>query len=418
MRISWARVVIIATLFHALPAFTDAATYYVATTGSDGNTCTQAQNTATRKQTIAAGIACLTQGAGDTLLIGNGTYAEANLTGIPSGGGSYATATQVRAEHARQVIIRPAAGFVAMGFYPTDTSTKAWIIIEGIVFDGTDNQSDPRRAVEMGRIPEAALNTPNHIRLRNIEIRNFDQHGLAWFDGDSLELLDSDIHDIRTLNYASGTTGIYWNAANCIVRNSNFWNITADLNGATAMSIFTSGGAVPDNALVDRVTIHDIGNATIAGIGINFANPGRTPTITNTLIYRVVNGAGIEASVGTISDARFDNLTITAVGGDAINIGAGSNNSVRNTIHFNNGGGILGATTTSNNLSTNPLFVNAAADNYHLQAGSEAVDAGMTLSHITTDRDAVARQQGAAYDIGAYERDTTPPAAPTGLVVE
>src|SRR5215471_8432101 len=62
----------------------EAATYYVATTGSDINSCAVAQSPATPLQTIAAGIACLS--SGDTLLVGDGNYAETiEANTIPNG---------------------------------------------------------------------------------------------------------------------------------------------------------------------------------------------------------------------------------------------------------------------------------------------------------------------------------------------
>ena len=50
-----------------------------------------------------------------------------------------------------------------------------------------------------------------------------------------------------------------------------------------------------------------------------------------------------------------------------------------------------------------PLFVSAT--NFHLTAGSPAVDAGVNTAGlgVTVDLDGTPRPQGAAYDIGAYE---------------
>src|SRR5262245_38377562 len=57
-----------------LTSVANATTYYVATTGNNANSCLQSQNISTPKQTIAAGIACLS--SGDTLYIRQGTYSE------------------------------------------------------------------------------------------------------------------------------------------------------------------------------------------------------------------------------------------------------------------------------------------------------------------------------------------------------
>lgn len=53
-----------------------AATYYVTVGGSDGSTCAQAQSLATAKASLASAWGCLS--AGDTLLVGDGSYADAS----------------------------------------------------------------------------------------------------------------------------------------------------------------------------------------------------------------------------------------------------------------------------------------------------------------------------------------------------
>lgn len=64
--------------FTSLPLRAGAHRYYVnSSTGSDANTCTQAQSASTPKATAAAGRDCITQSAGDQVVIAEGTtYAE------------------------------------------------------------------------------------------------------------------------------------------------------------------------------------------------------------------------------------------------------------------------------------------------------------------------------------------------------
>ena len=75
----------------------------------------------------------------------------------------------------------------------------------------------------------------------------------------------------------------------------------------------------------------------------------------------------------------------------------------------------------SNNLTdgTNPLFVDAQAANFQLQPGSRAIDAGTSLSAVTTDFTGGRRPEGNAVDIGAYEyrpaQSSPVPPAPSGL---
>jgi hypothetical protein len=53
-------------------------------------------------------------------------------------------------------------------------------------------------------------------------------------------------------------------------------------------------------------------------------------------------------------------------------------------------------------VNVNPLFINPAADDYHIRAGSPAIDAGSNVG-MTTDIEGTRRPQGAGYDIGPYE---------------
>ena len=66
--------------------------------------------------------------------------------------------------------------------------------------------------------------------------------------------------------------------------------------------------------------------------------------------------------------------------------------------------------------------MNAATFNFELQTGSPAIDAGVTLSQVPTDFRNAPRPQGGAYEIGAYEGDSSsdiaPPQRPVGLVIQ
>jgi parallel beta-helix repeat protein len=68
----------------------------------------------------------------------------------------------------------------------------------------------------------------------------------------------------------------------------------------------------------------------------------------------------------------------------------------------------LSASVTS--LFVNPVSTPATAD-YHLKAGAAAIDRGVSVSNVPTDREGQTRPSGAGVDIGAdeYTTNTTPP---------
>jgi hypothetical protein len=49
-------------------------------------------------------------------------------------------------------------------------------------------------------------------------------------------------------------------------------------------------------------------------------------------------------------------------------------------------------------------FTNVAAHNYTLSSRSPAIDRGVTIDAVSTDRQGIRRPQGSSYDVGAYER--------------
>jgi hypothetical protein len=53
--------------------------------------------------------------------------------------------------------------------------------------------------------------------------------------------------------------------------------------------------------------------------------------------------------------------------------------------------------------NVNPLFVNPAANDYHLQSQSPAIDAGLELKNVPNDYEGHPRPAGQGLDIGAYE---------------
>jgi hypothetical protein len=111
-----------------------AATYYVAKTGSDSNSCTSAQATATPKLTIKSGLSCVK--AGDTLSVRAGTYAEpidSNAIKLPAGT-SWANAPRIAAYSGEKVTLTKGTSTRVFNF---QNPYVQYIIFDGFVLDAT-----------------------------------------------------------------------------------------------------------------------------------------------------------------------------------------------------------------------------------------------------------------------------------------
>jgi hypothetical protein len=97
----------------------------------------------------------------------------------------------------------------------------------------------------------------------------------------------------------------------------------------------------------------------------------------------LINNIVLSHTVGiTVSDPLSANLTVD-----------------HNLFWGNDGDGIRGA----NPVDGDPLLVDPAGWDYHIQAGSPAIDAGAAVPWLTTDMDGDLRPIGLGYDIGADE---------------
>ncbi len=370
-----------------------AATYYVATTGSDSNAGTESAPF----RTIAKGSQALA--AGDTLYMRAGTYKETMLhkqegfkftSGIsPSAMTRYAAYPGEE----RKVIIRPTNKVPMLLYLASDS---AYIEIRGITFDGTNTTS--LGILGLGYSGDQ-LHDTHHIRFINNE--TFGGHSLG-IRGVNNELIGNHIHHSKGY-------GVYASGNNMLIEG----NIIHD-TGGYGIHLYKSGDNPSNNIVRNNVFYNN---------GYEFyhsSNPTvkrQTPTVvingTNNQFYNNIihkSYGGISVGYGA-NDILVANNTVYGTDTEGIEIvskygGSRGARIINNIVYGNRGAQITNTgtnTTLQNNLTTDPKFVNTASGDFGLQESSPAIDKGVTLAEVPSDFTGKARPEGAAYDIGAFE---------------
>jgi hypothetical protein len=257
--------------------------------------------------------------------------------------------------------------------------------------------------------------------------------GITWQSKGSY--VDIDGFDIS----GSGRHGILAAGANLTITNNFIHDLTISggCNGRGGAAIDTYGPV--GNVVIDGNIVRNIGYSMIGRCntvqGIYIANANNT--VTNNIVSGVA-AVGIQQWHGATASTIVNNTTfhnkmgILLGQGDAGTTSRGSqNNYVANNIVYDNTtygiveGGRVGSNNVyvnnlvsssgvnwrvkgavSGSISANPLFVNYQANgsgNYRVHSSSPAIDRGTAALAPTTDISLVARPEGAATDIGAYE---------------
>jgi parallel beta-helix repeat protein len=180
------------------------------------------------------------------------------------------------------------------------------------------------------------------------------------------------------------------------------------------------------NATLDSNFI--LGNRATFGGGVDTANSTFFTMTNNILAQNSLNGVYTWASPGPSCGLLVHN-TIAQNGSSGVSLSQNSALTLTNNIIVSHTTGIYatpghtntvvadytlfygntrdtdGGVITSTHAITgrDPLFVDPVGWNYHLRAGSPAVDAGIAVPWLTWDIDGDPRPLGAGYDIGADE---------------
>ena len=402
------KIILVMFILIALPILlttegANATIYYVSTTGSDFNPGTSTQPL----RTITKGVLKLS--AGDTLYVASGTYTDSIDTWkVPFQNGiSWSTPITVAAQPGHTVTIKPKEG---NPFFWIAHSQNKYLIIKGFIIDGQNTNSHGFKFEGSAK----------YVRVQDCEVKNSRLSGIL-VTGNS-----SSYHEFINLNvHHNGTTrldhGLYLSSGNNLIEKSKVHH-----NKGYGLHIYNGSTTAANNNILRNNTVYNNTTSGQWGCGI-FLSSGSGNQAYNNLAfgnfaglcthYRASNSRffnnityenkvyGIYVGSSTTNGARVENNTVYKNGTYGIFVGDGANTTIikNNIVHANGINFGLTNTTSSNNFDSNPSFVNAAGNDFHLQAGSPAIDKGTTISGLSADFDGKPRPKGAQFDIGAYE---------------
>ncbi len=238
------------------------ATWFVSSTGSDSNSCAQAQSAATPKRTITAGLACIGSagseaGAGNTLTVAAGSYSESLVDKIPSGSGAVAPFTLTCETDFACSNVLPTTGSPVPFHIGINTPTH-WVIIRGFVFDGGSGTY----------MSAPTANTHHDITWLNNEMKNSPNGmGLQASGSSSITVIGNRIHDIGSV---CGTLGPgYCHGIYAADLTANWLISQNEIYSSTGYGIHLYGSsALPSGFTVERNLLHNNGRAGLTGAGI------------------------------------------------------------------------------------------------------------------------------------------------------
>ncbi len=360
-----------------------AATYYVATTGSDSNPGTSAAPFATLQKSVNAA------GPGDTIIVGDGTYGPTggllsfgvtiNKAGTASAPITLEAANKWGAKLDCQLTCHSYINFGASSAYWV---VKGFEIVNGVWGGFFSNSGGGSHVLIQGNHIHNIGNQPNTTDIGVMGIYFGTGGGNPTIDGNV-------IHDIgRTTNITGNHDhGVYTHAPGSLISNNIMFNM---LNGWCIQTADGFSGTIANNSFYGA----DVLSSKLGQVVLWAANSN--VVIRNNIFY-ATGGDAIHNSAATMSGTCSIDHNIVFTPGASVGLIDSS---------------ISGCTQASNKLNVDPLLVAPASYNFQLQAGSPAIDAGSPVSGVTGDINGIPRPQGAAYDVGAFEYTgggTTPP---------
>ncbi|MBN1675034.1 MAG: right-handed parallel beta-helix repeat-containing protein [Kiritimatiellae bacterium] len=390
--------------------------YYVSTRGDDSNPGTIAQPFKTIQKAVDVSA------AGDTVLIREGRYGGFQVKNKHGRPDAWITYKNYPGE---QVVVDGCLGSVDGRILHIVGGYSCYLVFDGFAITYTDPVFDEARKLDLTkaehieifkrkyikdkrvRLNAMKLNPPrsgerhHHMIFRNLAVHHVPDGAFAG-TGDDIQFIGNHVYDI-----GGPLSGYGWYAG------GNRWVFRGNVvHDCTGYGLHCYNTCAVDDSLVEGNRIWGNGKAywhnssrrvKKGGAGILMWG-GDNNIVRNNVVFGN-DGCGISVK-GHYN--KVVNNTVVGNGRRGIEVSQGSGNTVVNNIAFGQGQNLAltkdTAAADTPNLTSDPLFVDADGDDYHLRASSAAIDAGTDLSKmVPADFDGVARPAGAAYDIGAYE---------------
>jgi Ca2+-binding RTX toxin-like protein len=350
---------------------------YVSTIGSDSNSGTQ---TSPFKTILAASQAAQ---PGTTVHVAAGTYY----------GGFATTASGTSSALIHYVSDTPGGATIVPA--PSSTSEFGWdqrgayVTIDGFNVDGANYQGGKPWTVGINLDGSHSLVENSHVHniMTNAsQVAANGSHGGAgimlegYYGGTNMNAIGNVVDHIGPSDWtASGAQyiqGIYASSGHDTIANNQVYLVSCD-----AISNYHDA---TNNVIVNNTIFNSHEGIDIAAGGTyHLTSVPDNFFVANNIVYNTTNGIEEASGVGT-HDTVTNNLVY----------GNGSYNYQ------------LAHATAQNSVNAAPQFVNYGASgggDYHLAAGSAAIDSGTATDAPSTDLAGTARPQGAGVDIGAYE---------------
>ncbi|MBN1675049.1 MAG: right-handed parallel beta-helix repeat-containing protein [Kiritimatiellae bacterium] len=412
-------------VFSAFLVSSTAAPYHVATTGDDANAGTEAAPFKTIQKTIGL------VKPGDTVLVRAGRHAGVKIDGLHGAAGAPITFRNYPGERviidkylgADTIVILSLKGssyLTFQGFEVTNSDPIVDKLRKLNLDDPDDLQAFLDSGVRYGSAVRVAPPRPengvhHHLVFRDMKIYHWLGTGFGG-NGNDIQFINNETYD---LGRPTSGYGWYFKGDKLLLRGNRIHDCTFGLH---MFGFYKKGNSPITNSIFENNVIYNNGggvwfhksSSRLSRGGAGFwLGPGDGNIIRNNVIANNRWGYGglymHSANTRVLNNTFYDNLF--ALSSSRTNVTVQNNIFWRNKALHRPKSSNRHVAMPNNLLDVDPLFLNAAAGDFRLQAGSPAIDAGAALAEVPADMEGTPRPEGAGWDVGAYESGGATPRA-------